>query len=67
VPLTLAEAWDGRSWSVQPTANPAGVTGSELGGVACSSPGVCTAAGSSFKQVGNKGGTAFQTLAEAEP
>ena len=43
--LTLAEAWNGTSWSVQPTPNPAGATTSGLLGVSCASPGACTAAG----------------------
>lgn len=60
MPLTLAEAWDGTSWSIQPTVNPAGF--SELSGVACRSAGVCTAVGFVTKPSGKT-----QTLAEAEP
>jgi hypothetical protein len=59
VTLTLAEAWDGTSWTVQPTANPAGAGESALLGVACRSAGVCTAVG--YR------GNPLQTLAEAEP
>jgi hypothetical protein len=44
--VTLAEAWNGTSWRVQATPNPAGSLGSGLAGVSCPSPGACTAAGS---------------------
>jgi hypothetical protein len=40
---TLAEAWDGTSWSIEPTPN--GTGGSFLTGVSCASPGACTAVG----------------------
>ena len=45
-PLTLAEHWNGSSWAIQATPNPAG-TGvlSELGGVSCGSATRCTAVG----------------------
>ena len=46
---TLAEQWDGTSWSFAPTPNPVGTLAS-LNGVSCSSPGVCTAVGS-FKNL----------------
>ena len=60
MPLTLAEAWDGSSGSIQPTVNPAGFSG--LSAVACRSAGACTAVG--YRQ-DSSGKT--QTLAEAEP
>jgi hypothetical protein len=44
--LTLAEHWDGTSWSVQPTPNPTGSAGAMLTGGSCSSPTSCTAVGS---------------------
>jgi hypothetical protein len=48
---TLAEAWDGTAWSIQPTPDPSGTfVGSGLGGVSCPSVGTCTAVGS-FDQV----------------
>ena len=56
---TLAEAWDGSNWKIQPTPNPAGATGSQLNGVSCTSPSACTAVGYYF----NSGGDAV-TLAE---
>jgi hypothetical protein len=43
--LTLAENWNGASWNVETTANPAGTTGSFLSSVACPSPTSCTAVG----------------------
>jgi hypothetical protein len=45
--LTLAESWNGTTWSVQSTPNPAGATSSGLGAVSCSSATACTAIGSS--------------------
>jgi hypothetical protein len=57
--LTLAEAWNGTSWSVQPTPSP-NATHNELIGVSCGAPGACTAVGTA----GDPGG--FQaTLAES--
>jgi hypothetical protein len=41
----LAEAWNGRSWSVQATPNPAGASDSYLDDVSCVSPTACTAVG----------------------
>jgi hypothetical protein len=55
---TLAEQWNGSTWSYEATPNPAG-TVPDLRGVSCSSPGLCTAVGS-FKN----GSGQFQTLAE---
>lgn len=43
--VTLAEAWDGTSWTVQPTPNPAASFGAELQGVSCTSPTYCAAVG----------------------
>jgi len=55
---TLAESWDGSSWSIQPTPNVSGAAFSVLLGVSCTSPAMCIA-------VGNSGtGTSSQTLAE---
>jgi len=45
VEVTLAESWNGTSWSVVPPANPAGASASLLSGVACASPTACTAVG----------------------
>jgi hypothetical protein len=42
---TLAEVWDGTSWTVQSTPNPNGATNSYLGAVSCSSATACTAVG----------------------
>jgi hypothetical protein len=42
---TLAEAWDGTSWSIQTTPDPSGAGSSGLSEVSCNSSGDCTAAG----------------------
>ncbi len=42
---TLAESWNGTSWSIQATPNPAGATASGLNGVSCTSATACTAVG----------------------
>jgi hypothetical protein len=44
--MTLAERWNGRSWSIQPTPVPTGATNSSLRGVSCTPPSGCTAVGS---------------------
>ena len=46
--VTLAEAWDGTSWSTQSTPNPAGAQSSSLSGVSCGASGPCTAVGDSL-------------------
>ncbi|MGO9750557.1 MAG: hypothetical protein ACLP22_03390 [Solirubrobacteraceae bacterium] len=43
--LTLAERWNGTSWSIQPTPNRVGATSSQLDAVSCSSPRSCIAVG----------------------
>ena len=43
--VTLAERWNGSTWAVQPTPNPAGAARSVLVAVSCSSPSACTAVG----------------------
>jgi len=55
---TLAERWNGTTWSIQPTPNPTGAQGSGLGGVSCASATTCTAVG------GSGNGTTGVTLAE---
>jgi hypothetical protein len=42
---TLAERWDGTSWTIQTTPDPKGATGSSLSGVSCTSATACTAVG----------------------
>jgi hypothetical protein len=41
----VAEAWNGRSWRIQVTPNPAGTFGSVLRDVSCTSASACTAVG----------------------
>jgi hypothetical protein len=53
---TLAERWNGTSWSVQRTANASG--GPELAAVSCSSSRACMAVGNSYSSSG------FQPLVE---
>ncbi len=43
---TLAETWNGTSWSIETTPVPSGAEGSSLAGVSCTSTGPCTAVGS---------------------
>ncbi len=43
--VMLAERWNGTSWSVQRTPNPAGATFGQFGGVSCVPAGTCTAVG----------------------
>jgi hypothetical protein len=57
--VTLAERWNGSSWAIQPTPNPAGATSDALSGVSCSAAGACTAVGDYV----NSSGTPL-TLAE---
>ena len=56
--VTLAERWNGSTWSIQTTPNPTGAPVSLLNGVSCASATACTAAG------GYNNGTAGVTLAE---
>jgi hypothetical protein len=55
---TLAEVWNGSSWSIRTSPNVSGAANSQLAGVSCTSAGSCEAAGSSDT------GTNFATLAE---
>jgi hypothetical protein len=47
---TLIEVWDGTSWTIQPSPNPAGASYSSLGSISCSSAAACMALG--FADVG---------------
>lgn len=44
--LTLAERWNGRSWAIERTPNPAATLVATLNGVACTGPKTCMAVGS---------------------
>jgi hypothetical protein len=50
--VALAERWDGTSWTVQSTPNPAGATASGLAGVSCTSRADCTAVGAYTNSAG---------------
>src|SRR6266702_3320876 len=56
-PVSLAQRWDGTSWSIQPTPNPLG-SGNivSLSGVSCTSGTACTAVGG-FVNSSGQGGT----------
>jgi len=56
--VTLAERWNGSTWSIQTTPNPAGASDIFLQGVSCTSASACTAVGDYFN------GTTRVTLAE---
>jgi hypothetical protein len=43
--VTLAEAWNGSAWSIEPTPHLGGAASSFLAGVSCTSATVCTASG----------------------
>ena len=53
--LTLAEAWNGRTWTIKATRNPQGTTGGDLSGVSCSAANACMAIGGNgtFAEVWN--------------
>jgi hypothetical protein len=44
--VTLAERWNGRRWTVQPTPSPGRYTDDTLSGLSCTSAAACTAVGS---------------------
>jgi hypothetical protein len=50
--LTLAERFDGTSWSIQPTPNPAGSSSSLLNGVSCPTRRTCVAVGETVAPAG---------------
>src|SRR5215470_8213458 len=49
---TLAERWNGTTWTIQPTPNPAGAPGTALFGVSCTASMFCMAVGTSFDSSG---------------
>jgi hypothetical protein len=51
--VTLAEAWNGTKWVIQPTPNPTAASVSEFTGVSCTSAAVCTAVGFSLDSSNN--------------
>ena len=46
---TVAERWNGSTWTIQPTPNPSGVQFASFGGVDCTGPSDCLAVGFSDK------------------
>ncbi len=63
--LTLAEAWNGSNWTVQPTPNPPGSVFSSLYGTSCPTKTYCAAVGSSYGLGLNGGDGPFAALAES--
>ena len=59
--MTLAEAWDGTSWSIQDTPDPDKAPVSVFSGVSCTASDTCTAIGFHTKPTGTGA-----TLAEGE-
>jgi hypothetical protein len=57
--ITLAEHWNGTSWTIQPTPSPNGAKFSGLNGISCPSAAACTAPGTYVDSAG-----ADKTLAE---
>jgi hypothetical protein len=51
--VTLAEAWNGKSWSTKKSPNPTGAESSQLSGVSCASATACTAVGMYFNSSGS--------------
>jgi hypothetical protein len=71
--VTLVEHWDGTSWSIVASPNPAGSTGSYLNGVSCTSSTACTAVGVMYTGSGSVmlvqhwDGTAWSIVASPNP
>ena len=68
--LTLAEGWNGKTWTIKATPNPSGATGSNLTGVSCRAANACMAVGGSggnglFAEAWN--GTAWTIKAVPSP
>jgi len=57
---TLAESWNGTSWAIQATPQPASDIDASLASVSCTSAGGCTAAGYSVNRSPD-----YRTLADA--
>ncbi len=58
--LTLAESWNGSTWSIQTTPNRAGASGNILLGISCTSSTACTAVGGDFPSGGGPQETLVQ-------
>ena len=43
--MTVAERWNGKGWTIEPTPNPSGAVGGYLYGVSCTTANACTAVG----------------------
>jgi len=67
VDRSLVEHWNGHTWSIMPSPNPTGSTGTDLSGVSCPTSTHCFAVGDSSYAVshGVLVGTAEKTLVES--
>ncbi|HEY3735569.1 MAG TPA: hypothetical protein VGL63_16795 [Streptosporangiaceae bacterium] len=63
--VTLAETWNGSSWTIQATPNPGGSSFNELEGVSCTSASACTAVSNGFAARWNGTAWSVQTIARA--
>jgi hypothetical protein len=64
--VSLAEVWNGTTWTIQPTPNPSGPTFNPLNGVSCTSSTACTAVGDGFAENWNGTSWSVQTIAKAK-
>jgi hypothetical protein len=64
VTVTLAEVWNGSTWTVQPTPSPSGSNFSFLQAVSCTSATSCVATGSNLAEGWNGTSWSLQTLAK---
>jgi hypothetical protein len=72
--VTLAEAWNGKSWSIETTPNPSGAVTTLVTGVSCTSATSCIAVGASENSSGNvttlvekRKGTSWSIVASPNP
>jgi hypothetical protein len=64
--VTLAEAWNGSTWTIQTTPNPAGSVSAGLDGISCSSATACVAVGSGFAEGWDGSTWSLQTIAKPQ-
>jgi hypothetical protein len=62
--ITLAEQWNGSSWTIKTTPNPEGSLGSELLSVSCTSTTACTAVGRYYLKKGKTGKPEYLPMIE---
>jgi hypothetical protein len=62
---TLAEVWNGTTWNIEPTSDPASSTWSTLSSVSCAAVGACVAVGSYASGTPSEGLTNTAPMSEA--